>query len=423
MGIRGARGIAPRPSYLTFDAASRRVGLDPHEPRFVQNPYEAYAFLHGHARVFFWDEYGFWCLSGFDDVSRLFRDKRFGRERPGGYAAWARAGANRGHLLDFDAVEAGSMLELEPPAHTRLRTLVNRAFVSRQVERLRPRIEQLAHEWIDRFESDGSADLLPAFATPVPITVIAEMLGVPVEMGPQLVAWSNTMVAMYMHGADRQTELAASTAARDFSDFLRGYVAERRKDPADDLLSLLISEHENGEKLTEDELISSAILLLNAGHEATVHQTGNAIRSVLAQGGDSRRFFDTQEKVTATVEECLRFDAPLHMFTRYAYEALELSEGVAIRAGDQVGLLLAAANNDSLAFDAPRRFDSARPDQKNVSFGAGIHFCIGAPLARLEMQVALKVLFDRLPELRVVEEPRYRDSYHFHGLEKLRCAW
>src|SRR5262249_46300733 len=174
---------------------------------------------------------------------------------------------------DFDGVEANSLLELEPPVHTRLRTLVNRAFVSRQVERLRPRIEALSNRLIDDFSEWEEVDLLPAFATPIPITVIAEMLGVPVEMAPRLLDWSHRMVAMYMHGRSRTAEESANEAARDFASFLRRYVGERRKRPGDDLLSLLIAAQEDGQRLSEDELVSSAILLLNAGHEATVHQT------------------------------------------------------------------------------------------------------------------------------------------------------
>ncbi|MET3581875.1 unspecific monooxygenase [Mesorhizobium robiniae] len=406
------------PEYLAFDPSTRQLRLDPHEAAFFQNPYEAYAFIHRETNAFFWEEFGFWCFGGFDDVNRLLRDRRFGRQNPAGIPDRSRIDQDRTHLSAFDGIEANSMLELEPPVHTRLRTLVNRAFVSRQVERLRPRVEALANELIDRFEPD-QVDLLPAFASPLPITIIAEMLGVPVEMGPQLLDWSHQMVAMYMHGRTRETEETANRAARDFSDFLRGYVAERRKTPGDDLLSLLISAQDDGQKLSEDELVSSAILLLNAGHEATVHQTGNAVRSILAQGGDPRRFFTSPEATAATVEECLRFDAPLHMFTRYAYQEIEVAPDILVRPGETIGLLLGMANHDPLAFAEPLAFKSERTDQKNVSFGAGIHFCIGAPLARLELQVSLKTLFDRLPRLYLAQQPRFRDTYHFHGLEKL----
>ncbi|RVD71301.1 cytochrome P450 [Mesorhizobium sp. M4A.F.Ca.ET.029.04.2.1] len=414
--------LMPPPAYLAFDPAGRRLRLDPHEPAFFLNPYDAYAFLHGAADAFFWEDYGFWCFGGFDDVNRLLRDRRFGRQNPAGIPDSRGVGQDRSHLAAFDGIEANSMLELEPPVHARLRTLVNRAFVSRQVERLRPRVEALANELIDSFEPAG-VDLLPAFASPLPITIIAEMLGVPVAMAPQLLDWSHQIVAMYMHGRTRETEETANRAARDFSDFLRGYVAERRKQPGDDLLSLLIAAQEDGQRLSEDELVSSAILLLNAGHEATVHQTGNAVRSILAQGGDPSRFFTTPEATAATVEECLRFDAPLHMFLRYAYEEIEVQPDIVLKRGDKIALLLGMANRDPLAFAAPQAFNPGRADQKNVSFGAGIHFCIGAPLARLELQVSLKTLFDRRPKLHLAEEPRFRDSYHFHGLERLAVAF
>ncbi|PLP61269.1 cytochrome P450 [Mesorhizobium loti] len=408
-----------KPAYLSFDPASRHVGLDPHEPAFVQAPYEAYAWLHANSPAFYWKEFGFWCLGGYDTVNGLLRDRRFGRQNPAGIPDSRGLDQDRSHLAAFDAVEANSMLELEPPVHTRLRTLVNRAFVSRQVERLRPRVEALANELIDRFEPGKPVDLLQAYAAPLPITIIAEMLGVPVEMGPQLLDWSHQMVAMYMHGRTRETEDTANRAAREFGDFLRGYVAERRKQPGDDLLSLLISAQEDGQKLSEDELVSSTILLLNAGHEATVHQTGNAVRTILEQGGDPRRFFTSPEATAATVEECLRYDAPLHMFTRYAYQELEVVPEVTIKPSEQVGLLLGMANRDPSAFVGSGAFNPERGDQKNVSFGAGIHFCIGAPLARLELQVSLRTLFERLPMLQFAEEPRFRDTYHFHGLERL----
>ena len=410
-------------AYIRFDPSSRSLRLGPHEPAFVQDPYEAYAHLHAHSSAFFWEDFGFWCLGGLDDVNRTLRDRRLGRQKPVGAADSQGNIGSREHLKSFDALDATSMIELEPPVHTRLRTLVNRAFVSRQVERLRPRVEALAHSLIDAFEGAGWVDLIPAFATPIPITVIAEMLGVPVAMGPQLLDWSHRMVAMYMHGRTRETEACANAAARDFTDFLRGYVAERRRRTGDDLLSLLIAAQEGGQKLSEEELISSTILLLNAGHEATVHQIGNAVRTILLCGGEPARLFTSPEASAGTIEECLRFDAPLHMFTRYAYETVDLGDAVVIRPGEQVGLLLGMANRDPQAFLRPAEFAPGRKDQKNVSFGAGIHFCIGAPLARLELQVALKVLFDRLPKLRLAGEPRYRDTYHFHGLESLAVTF
>lgn len=410
----------PTLPYLSFDARTRRVRLDPHEPAFVQNPYAAYGWLHIHCPAFFWEDYGFWCFAGHDEINRLLRDRRFGREKP---ADDLGGDADRAHLADFDRVERHSMLELEPPAHTRLRTLVNRAFVSRQVERLRPRIEELANELIDGFEGDGGVDLMPAFATPIPVVVIAEMLGVPAENAPQLLDWSHRMVAMYMHGQSLETQESANRAAAEFSAYIRDYANQRRRKPGDDLLSLLIAAEEDGAKLCEDELVTTAILLLNAGHEATVNQTGNAVKTILESGRDPKALFATPESTAATVEECLRYDAPLHMFTRYAYDGIDLGDGISIRPGERIGLILGAGNRDPRSFEEPDRFLPGRADQKNVSFGAGIHFCIGAPLARLEMQASLKTLFTRLPGIRLAETPLYRDTYHFHGLERLRLAW
>jgi unspecific monooxygenase len=409
------------PATLSIDAKTRHVRLDPRDPGFVQDPYPAYAAIQAVAPTFFWEEYGLWCVSGYEAVNRLLRDRRFGRENRWGPPLVATPG--RDHLAAFDAIERHSLLEREPPVHTRLRALVNRAFVSRQIERLRPRIEALAHDLVDRIEGDGKAELLSSFATPIPVTVIAEMLGVPVDMGPQLVDWSNRMVQMYTHKPARATEEDANAASAEFAAFLMDHAALRRAAPGDDLLSLLISASESGERLSEDEMVTSAILLLNAGHEATVHQTGNAVRTILREGGDPRRHFRDAAATEATVEECLRHDAPLHLFMRFAYETVEIADGVAVRPGERVALLLGAANNDATAFADPRAFRPGRPDQKNVTFGAGIHFCIGAPLARLELQVALTVLFERLPRLSLADAPRYRDNYHFHGLERLDVLW
>ena len=411
------------PDYLNFDLEKRRLRLDPHELRFYQNPYQAYAWLHDASQTFFWEEFGFWCLTGFDDVSRLLRDRRFGRENPGGPPSPQPIGSPRFHFRHFDALEEHSLLEREPPVHTRLRTLVNRAFVSRQVERLRPRLETLSHQLIDAFEGKGECDLIPDYAMPLPVTIIASMLGIDEAMGPQLLDWSHAMVAMYMHGRTREIEDQADLASKEFAAFIRSKLRTRRGGTGDDLISLLAAAEADGQKLTEDELVSTAVLLLNAGHEATVHQAGNAVKTLLERQETPADLFTSDEAAASIVEEALRFDAPLHMFTRYANHDMELTGGIYLKKGEKIGLLLGAANRDPKAFARPDQFDPARDDQKNVSFGAGIHFCIGAPLARLELQVSLRALFERLPQLRLAATPLYRDSYHFHGLEALKVTF
>ncbi|HEY4200771.1 MAG TPA: cytochrome P450 [Devosiaceae bacterium] len=406
------------------DPANRRAHADPRDPAFFQNPYAFYDAVHASDPTFFWEEYGYWCFTGFTEVNALLRDKRFGREilhvATREELGWPQP---KPHVAAFDQTERYSLLALEPPAHTRLRTLVNRAFVSRHVEQLRPRIQRLANEIIDGLQADGPVDLIREFAAPIPAVVIAEMIGLPAETAPQLLNWSNRMVQMYMFGVTEEKEHDANAASVAFIDYLRTVIAERRKLPREDLLTHMITSEQGGERLSEDEIISTAILLLNAGHEATVHTTGNSVKTILESGLDPRTLFASDAQTAATVEECLRYDAPLHMFTRYALMDMELEGGIALRKGDEIGLLLGAANRDPKRFSDAGRFDPFRMDGANVSFGAGIHFCIGAPLARIELQIALRTLFERLPTLRLAAEPRYNDVFHFHGLERLDVAW
>jgi unspecific monooxygenase len=401
--------------------------IDPRDPDFVQHVYDAYGQWHARGPAFFWDEYGHWCFAGYETVDRLLRDRRFGRQvlhvATRDELGWPPRPA---HLSDFDAVERHSLLELEPPVHTRLRRLITKAFVARQVERLRPQINALCHHLIDGFEADGEVELLTAYATPIPLKTICTLLGVPDEAGPQLLAWSHAIVKMYVLDPSMDDQIAANAAARDFSAFLRGHIAKKRAAPDGDLLSALIAAEDDGETLSVDELVSTVILLLNAGHEATVHQIGNALRSILTSGIAPHDLFADADCTAATVQECLRHDAPLHMFTRYALEDIALeADGATIplRKGDTIGLLLGAANRDPRRFADPDRFDPHRSDQANVTFGAGLHFCIGAPLARIELQEALAVLFARLPGLRFAQVPRYADAYHFHGLERAVLQW
>ena len=399
---------------MRFDPQSRRLSLDPRDPAFFADPYAAYARLHASPGPVFWEDYGFWCFPGHAAVSALLRDKRFGRQilhlATREELGWP---PRPGHLADFDAIERHSLLELEPPEHTRLRALVNRAFVSRQVERLAPAIAGMAERLLDGL-SPGD-DLIAGFATPQAVGVIAALIGAPAADAALLLDWSHKMVAMYQFAPTRADEDAAAAAARDFAAYVRGLVAERRRDPRDDLISQLIAAESEEGRLSENELVTIVILLLNAGHEATVHALGNGVKALLEGGA----CFDGSETV---IEELLRFDSPLHMFTRYALQDVEI-EGLRLGKGERVGLLLGAANRDPAVFAQAGRLDLARAPNPHVAFGAGIHFCVGAPLARREMGIALEVLFRRLPGLKLAEAPSYRDAYHFHGLTALRVTW
>ena len=376
----------------------------PTDPAFVQNPYRFYDRARQGGDLFHWTDYGKICAVSHRAVSLILRDRRFGREVPADLAPSVPA-----HLAPFYAIEAHSMLELEPPRHTRLRGLVLRAFTSRRIAGLEPEIETLSHALIDRFP-DGPFDLLDAFARPLPVIIICRLLGVPEDRADDLLAWSNAMVAMYQARRTRAIEDAATAATIAFRGFLTGYIGAKRRLPGDDLISELIAAEQVGEKLGADELISTCMLLLNAGHEATVHSLGNGVKCLIEN--------DTRAIDAGVVEELIRYDPPLHSFSRWAYEDIDVF-GQTIPRGSEVQCLLGAANRDPAAFTDPNRFDPARKGPANTSFGGGIHFCVGAPLARMELLIALKVLFDRCPRLQIVAPPTYADAYHFHGLARL----
>ncbi len=386
----------------------------PRDPAFVQNPYPFYDRARATGPLFHWEDYGFPCASGHAEVSLLLRDRRFGRELPE-----ALKPRRPPHLADFYRLDDRSMLDREPPSHTRLRGLVLRAFTSRRIAALAPDITAIAEELIAALPREF--DLITAFAEPLPVRVIARLLGVPEEMAPQLLAWSHAMVAMYQSRRDRAVEVAANAAARDFAAFRTAYIAARRARPADDLVTALIAAEAEGSRLDADELVATCVLLLNAGHEATVHAIGNGTAAILATGLDPARIFATPEATAATVEEILRFDPPLHLFTRHALAEVELL-GHRFRPGDTVGCLLAAANRDPLRFPDPDRFDPTRSPGPHLAFGAGIHFCVGAPLARAELATALPLLFRRRPGLALAEAPTFADRYHFRGLTELLLA-
>ncbi|MER2598525.1 MAG: cytochrome P450 [Caldilineales bacterium] len=399
------------------------VRLNPRDPTFYQNPYPIYAALRAQTPVFYWEDFKLWCFTRHEDVNAILRDRRFGRQilhvATREELGWP---PPRADLQPFYDVDALTLLALEPPDHTRLRSLVHKAFTARQIERLRSRIATLSHALLDAMEAAGEADLLTAFATPIPVTVIAELLGVPTTMNSQLLAWSHAMVAMYELARTPAQEQAAVQATQEFAAYLQSYVNLRRTAPQDDLISVLLEAEEQGERLTENELIATCIQLLNAGHEATVHVIGNGVLALLRHPEQWARLQAEPSLIVPAVEELMRYDPPLHLFTRWALEDVEY-RGQHFRRGDEVAVLLGAANRDPAVFAAPDTLDVTRTPNPHVSFGGGIHYCIGAPLARLELHVALPILLQRLPKMRLAGETSYRDAYHFHGLTALPVRW
>ena len=382
----------------------------PTDYTFVQNPYPFYESARRLQQPVFWRDYNMASFFDHQSVMSLLKDRRFGR-----VCLKDLAQPTPKHLAPFYKLEANSMLELEPPRHSRLRGLVLRAFTSRRIASLEPEIKQLCHSLIDDFKT-SEIDLLEAYAKPLPVIIIARLLGVPESMADELLRWSNDMVMMYQARRSKTLEARAVAASKAFSDFMRSYIEERRTRPADDLITHLIAAEENGQRLTTDEMITTCILLLNAGHEATVHTLGNGVKTLLETGVPASCL--APEHIHGAVEEILRYDPPLHMFTRYANEDLTV-QGHALKRGDQIALMLGAAGRDPTNWRDPDVFDPSRDVKTNAAFGAGIHFCLGAALARLELRTALPIVFERCPQLQLARSPGYANVYHFHGLQNL----
>lgn len=390
------------------------VNQSPKDPDFIQNPYPFYKKMREQGGVKYWMDYEKVAVFDYKTVSAILKNPRFGRENKS-------YGSKKvpKHMQAFYDVENHSLLEMEPPRHTRLRGLLVRRFAPRQIEALANDIKFLCHQLIDQF-CGPTVNLLPAYATKLPVIVIARLLGIPDNMSDKLLKWSNNMVMMYQVNRSRSVEEKASQSSLEFVDFLRSYIEVRRRQPANDLITHLIRAEENGGQLETQEMISTCILLLNAGHEATVHTLGNGIKCLLENSFD-RSLLGVSDVAVNIVEEILRYDPPLHMFTRYAYESCQLGP-FEIKAGQEVALILGSTGRDQAIWCKPDRFDPTRAFVKNKSFGGGIHFCIGAPLARLELRIALSVLFSRFPNLKITKLPSYANIYHFHGLNDLQVT-
>jgi hypothetical protein len=312
---------------------------------------------------------------------------------------------------------------MEPPDHTRLRRLISTAFARGHVERLRPWVEDLAGRLVDGLvERSGGTepvDVLSGMAEQLPVDVIAELLGVPVADRPLLRPWSNAIVKMYEYGRTAAVEDAAEQAAADFVSYLRELAADRRRSPGEDLLSHLVSVRDaEGDRLTEDELVTTCILLLNAGHEATVNVSGNGLLALLRHPDQLRRLREDRALLPTAIEELMRFDSPLQLFERTATEDVGIG-GITVPAGAKIAALLGSANHDPAVFASPETLDVGRTDNPHISFGAGVHFCIGAPLARVELQASFGALLERTSSLELGGEPHRRPEFVIRGLADL----
>jgi cytochrome P450 len=391
------------------------------DPAFVADPYPAFARLRATGQPQWHEGLGLWLAARHTDADAVLRDRRLGRiyrlRRP--EDAWD----------TFNWLHADSILDSEPPKHTRLRALVAKAFARGHVERLRPRVRALADGLLDDAsrgsttaegaDGDGVVDLVEAYAEPLPVLVIAELLGVPEADRPLLRPWSQAIVKMYEYERTPEQEAAALAAAAEFSAYVADLARQRRAAPGDDLVSHLAAVEDGGQRLSERELVATCVLLLNAGHEASVNGFGNGVAALFRTPDQLATLVaDPWGLATTAVEEMLRYDAPLQLFERTAKEDCTVA-GVPLRAGDTIAALLGSANRDGEVFPDTDRLDVRRDPNPHLGFGAGIHFCLGAPLARLELQISLPLLLERFPRLQLAGTPRLRPTFVLRGYQTL----
>jgi unspecific monooxygenase len=404
---------------VTVPVTPAGLGYTPADPAFIADPYPAFARLRADHPVVYDPATNQWLVARFSDVNALLRDRRlgrsyvhvathqeFGRTPP---PAWQ---------APFEASQRLQLIDMEPPDHTRLRRLVSTAFTPRTVEGLRPRVTALVDGLVSAALERGEFDLLADLIELLPVAVIAELLGIPPADRGLLRPWSADMTLMFELTRSQADERRAVQATVEFSDYLQALVRERRARPRADLLSELSLVAEAGDHLSEDELIATAILLLNAGHEASVNGAANAWWTLFRHPEALAALRSDPGLVPTAVEELLRFDTPAPMFERWVLEDIEL-HGITIPRGQELALLFASANRDPDQFASPDNLVLDRAPNPHLSFGAGIHFCLGAPLARLELGILFRAILERMPALELVSEPAWKPRFVLRGLQAL----
>ncbi|RDI95611.1 cytochrome P450 [Meiothermus sp. QL-1] len=403
--------------------------LNINDPAFVYDPYPTLRTLREELPVFFDPVWNKIFFLRYDDIANLLRERRLGRSITHILSRDELGWPPPNPLTrDFDHFQENHMLDNEPPKHTRLKGLFMKVFTPARVEGLRGRVERIVHQLLDRAEDQGQMDLLKDYAEPLPVTVIAELLGVPEEDRHLLRPWSAKIVKLYELGYTEEQAREANQAVVEFSQYIRALAEERRRRPRDDLISALVEVEEQGEKLTPDELVANSILLLNAGHEATVNGTTagflalsrnpEALEEVREAAAKNRSEF-----FKLAVEELLRYDTPLPMFERWVLEDMEY-RGLQLKRGQEVALMYASGNRDPRKFPDPDRLWLTRPENPHLTFGLGIHYCLGAPLARLELQVSFQTLFRRLPGIHLATDRiEYTGGFVIRGHKAMPVAW
>ena len=395
------------------------LGYLPSDPAFVANPYPTFARLREAAPVAYDAATNQWLVARHADVSALLRDRRLGRSY-GHLATDEEFGRTPppAWQAPFTESQRAQLIDMEPPDHTRLRRLVSTAFTPRTVEGMRPLIGEIVDGLVGAAAGRGTFDLLADVIEPLPVTVIAAMLGIPASDRQLLRPWSADMTMMFELDATEADQRRAVQATVEFTAYVRDLVRACSAAPANDLLSELVGVAEGSDRLTEDELIGTAILLLNAGHEASVNGAGNAWRTLFLHPDALARLRADPTLVASAVEELLRFDTPAPMFERWVLDEIEV-QGVRIPRGQEVALLFASANRDEAAFLDADVVHLDRSPNPHLTFGAGIHFCLGAPLARLELQVLFRALVERMPTLELTAAPVFKPRFILRGVEAL----
>lgn len=401
------------------------AGFRPYEQAFARDPYPVYARLRRESPVFHAEDLGMTLFTRYADVERLLQDPRLGRTLRHRMSPAERAADDEPweHLPNYARYVRVNVLETEGAEHARLRRVLVRVMNPNRIRRLKARIEALARERVAALASRGHMEFMAELATPLPVHLIAELLGWPAAERERLRPWSAAIVRLYEKDATASDELAAEAAAAEFAGRIRTLVDERLARPDDGVISELAALSRDEGVLSRDELVASCMLLLNAGHEATVNAAGNGLLALLRHPEAHARLRAEPALVDTAVDEMLRYDAPLHLFHRYVLEDMEYA-GREFQAGDTLGLLYGSANRDPEAFADPDRFDITRSPNRHFAFGAGAHFCVGAPLARLELRALFTALLRGLPGLKLAEEePQYHTGLVFRGLKALHVRW